>query len=206
MRGAANALHEETRARVEQMTSDLEVKLAARREEAERLDAERHDQAVAQATQLVAEAEQRAAAAEQRAAKAVEQAESVRRDADEHAKGLLGTARRNAEQVLAEARQHADKVMSDAKAEAERTRRAAQRQVDDLIRQRDSITGHLDQLRHLLGAFAGSGAAQAAASPQQQAGETAQEQGNAPDDRTITLPAEDRTLTLPAQQPETANR
>jgi hypothetical protein len=132
------------------MTSDLEVKLAARREEAERLDAERHEQAVAQATQLVAEAEQRAAAAEQRAAKAVEQAEAVRRDADEHAKSLVGNARRNADQVIAEARAHADKVLSEAKGEAERNRRAAQRQVDELIRQRDSITGHLDQLRNLL--------------------------------------------------------
>ena len=165
MRAAASTLHEETRARVEQLSSDLEVKLAARREEAERLDAERHDQAVAQATQLVAEAEQRAAAAEQRAAKAVEQAESVRRDADEHAKGLLGTARRNAEQILGEARQHADKVMSEAKAEAERTRRAAQRQVDELVRQRDSITGHLDQLRHLLGAMSGPGTGPGSRSP-----------------------------------------
>ncbi|MFN0283780.1 MAG: cellulose-binding protein, partial [Kineosporiaceae bacterium] len=45
---------------------------------------------------------------------------------------------------------HADKALSEAKAEAERNRRAAQRQVDELIRQRDSITGHLDQLRSLL--------------------------------------------------------
>ncbi len=53
---------------------------------------------------------------------------------------------------IAEARGHADKVLSEAKAEAERNRRAAQRQVDELIRQRDSITGTLDQLRSLLGA------------------------------------------------------
>jgi len=43
-------------------------------------------------------------------------------------------------------------VLGEAKTEAERHRRAAQRQVDDLVRQRDSITGHLDQLRSLLGA------------------------------------------------------
>jgi hypothetical protein len=121
----------------------------------------------------------------------------VRRDADEHSKALLGTARRNADQVLTEARQHADKVMSEAKAEAERTRRAAQRQVDELVRQRDSITGHLDQLRHLLGAFAGQGAGQVAATQQQPAVDAPpSEQGSGPDDRTITLPA---------QQPETAN-
>ncbi len=151
MRAAAASALEEARNRAEQMNTDLEVKLAARREEAERLDAERHEQAVGQATQLVAEAEQRAAAAETRAGKAVAQAEAVRRDADEHAKTLVGNARRNADQVMAEARAHADKVLSEAKGEADRNRRAAQRQVDELIRQRDSITGHLDQLRALLG-------------------------------------------------------
>jgi ElaB/YqjD/DUF883 family membrane-anchored ribosome-binding protein len=83
----------------------------------------------------------------------VEQAEAVRRDADEHAKSLVSNARRNADQVIAEARAHADKMLSEAKSEAERNRRAAQRQVDELIRQRDSITGHLDQLRHLLGSM-----------------------------------------------------
>jgi hypothetical protein len=76
----------------------------------------------------------------------------VRRDADDHAKQLVGNARRNADSVIAAARAHSDKVLSEAKAEAERHRRASQRQVDELIRQRDSITGHLDQLRSLLGA------------------------------------------------------
>jgi cell division septum initiation protein DivIVA len=178
------------------MNTDLEVKLAARREEAERLDAERHDQAVAQATQLVAEAEQRASAAEQRASKAVEQAEAVRRDADEHAKSLVGNARRNADQVIAEARAHADKVLSEAKGEADRNRRAAQRQVDELIRQRDSITGHLDQLRALLGnTMPVPGldklAAAAARNPQDDnnGAETAKDvAGNGERERTIVLP------------------
>ncbi|HEX2807669.1 MAG TPA: hypothetical protein VHN80_16020, partial [Kineosporiaceae bacterium] len=152
LRAAAIQQHEETRHKVEAITTDLEVSLAARREQAERVDADRHEQAVAQATQLVAEAEQRAAAAEQRAAKAVEQAEAVRRDADEHAKSLVGTARRNADQAVAESRAHAEKVVSEAKAEAERHHRVVQGQVDELVRQRDSITGHLDQLRRLLGA------------------------------------------------------
>jgi cell division septum initiation protein DivIVA len=139
----------------------------------------------------VAEAEQRAAVAEQRAARATEQADSVRRDADEQAKGLVGTARRNAEQVLAEARQQADKIISDAKAEAERTRRATQRQVDDLIRQRDSITGHLDQLRHLLGAVSGAAAGQGGpSSGQPPAVDPSPTQETEPVDRTITLPAQ----------------
>jgi hypothetical protein len=44
-----------------------------------------------------------------------------------------------------------DKLISEARAEAEQNRRSAQREVDELTRQRDSITGHLDQLRALLG-------------------------------------------------------
>jgi hypothetical protein len=128
----------------------MEDLIRAAQQEAERRDAERHERAVAQATQLVAEAEQRAAAAELRTSKSVERAEAVRRDADEHAKSLVSNARRNADQVIAEARAFADKLLSEAKTEADRNRRAAQRQVDELVRQRDSITEHLDELRNLL--------------------------------------------------------
>ena len=92
-------------------------------------------------------------AAEQRAHKALEQAEAVRRDADEHAKSLVSNARRNADQIVSEARTHSEKMVTEARTELDRERRSMQRQVDDLIRQRDSITGHLDQLRHLLGSM-----------------------------------------------------
>ncbi|MFN0284330.1 MAG: cellulose-binding protein, partial [Kineosporiaceae bacterium] len=89
---------------------------------------------------------------------------------------------------------HADKALSEAKAEAERNRRAAQRQVDELIRQRDSITGHLDQLRHLLGAGPAPQldkiAAVAASVPgQSHEVETAGEIADG--DRTIVLPADE---------------
>ncbi len=106
---------------------------------------------MAQATRLVDEAEQRASVAEQRASRAVSTAEAVRWDADEHAKQLVGNARRNAEAVIAEARSHADKVLTEAKGEAGRTRRDTQRQVDELILQRDSILANLDELRSILG-------------------------------------------------------
>jgi hypothetical protein len=86
--------------------------------------------------------------------------------------------------------------MSEAKAEAERTRRAAQRQVDELTRQRDSITGHLDQLRHLLGAMSVPGLAQLNAAVQPPAVEAAAKTDDEPADKTITLPT----------QPETARR
>ena len=74
----------------------------------------------------------------------------IRRDAHEHARSTVVNAHRNADQVIAEARTHADRTLSEAKNEAEQNRRAAQRQVQELIGQRDSITGHLNQLRTLL--------------------------------------------------------
>jgi len=97
--------------------------------------------------------------------------------------------------------------MSEAKAEAERTRRAAQRQVDELVRQRDSITGHLDQLRHLLGAMSVPGVGQLNQASQPAAVEapapsSSSEQQQQPQQQPQE---EDRTITLPAQ-PETARR
>src|SRR5690606_14767797 len=89
--------------------------------------------------------------AEQRVANALEQAERIRRDADAHAKELLSNARRNADRVVAEAREHAERTLSDAMTEAERERTTAQRQVEDLNRQREAITSYLDELRNLLG-------------------------------------------------------
>src|SRR5690606_37624098 len=86
-----------------------------------------------------------------RAAKATQQAEQTRREADQHAKQLLANARKNSEQIIAEAKAQAEQLLAETKAEAERIRTAAQRQVDELTRQRDSITSHLNQLRQLLG-------------------------------------------------------
>ncbi|HEX4257404.1 MAG TPA: hypothetical protein VH089_20095, partial [Streptosporangiaceae bacterium] len=45
----------------------------------------------------------------------------------------------------------ADHLLAETKSEAERARAQAQRQVDDLTRQKDSISSHLAQLRQLLG-------------------------------------------------------
>ncbi|NEA22203.1 protein kinase [Actinomadura bangladeshensis] len=89
---------------------------------------ERHSAAQVATQKLVAEAEQRAMSAEQRAMKAIQQAEQTRREADLYAKQLL----------------------AETKAEADRVQAAAQRQVDELTRQRESITSHLKQLRQLI--------------------------------------------------------
>jgi hypothetical protein len=44
-------------------------------------------------------------------------------------------------------------VLGEAKSEAVRIQTTARREVADLTRQRDAITGHLTQLRNLLGAM-----------------------------------------------------
>ena len=84
-------------------------------------------------------------------AKALAQADKVRADAETQAKELLSNARRNADRVVAEAREHAEKQIGDALTESERERTTAARQVEDLNRQRESITTYLDELRNLLG-------------------------------------------------------
>ena len=42
-------------------------------------------------------------------------------------------------------------LLSEAKNDAERRRLTAQREVDELTRQKDNISGHLAQVRQLLG-------------------------------------------------------
>jgi hypothetical protein len=101
---------------------------------------------------LIAEANARAEEAEERVAQALARAEKLRHDADQQASDLLANARRNADRVLQDARSFAERTLSEAVEEAERERISVQRQVDDLNRQRESITGYLEELRGLLGA------------------------------------------------------
>jgi cell division septum initiation protein DivIVA len=108
-----------------------------------------------QATEIVGEA--RSAANElQAAAKfdatelragAENEAAEVRARAEQHSKQLVSNAKKNADQIVAQA----DQLMSDTKNELERHRAAWQREVDELTKQKDAITSHLDQLRGLLG-------------------------------------------------------
>ena len=53
--------------------------------------------------------------------------------------------------MLGAAKTQADQLLAETKADAERRRAAAQREVDDLTRQKDSIATHLAQVRQLLG-------------------------------------------------------
>jgi len=62
-------------------------------------------------------------------------------------------ARRNADQLVGEAKAHSEMMLGEAKSEVARIQTTARREVADLTRQRDAITGHLTQLRNLLGAM-----------------------------------------------------
>ena len=153
MRAGRGGRLDEVRTRADKELTELELALAATREQAEREDSERHEAAVPETQKLVTEGETRAADAETRAKSAHELAEQVRREADAQAKALVSGARRNAAQLVAEAKSHAEMLVGEAEAEAARVQTTAKREVADLTRQRDSITGHLTQLRSLLGAM-----------------------------------------------------
>ena len=98
----------------------------------------------------VADAQARAELAEERLAAALERAEVTRRESEVHSQSLLSNARNNADEIVSESREHAEGIISEAVADAERERAAAQHEVEELNRQRESITGYLDDLRSLL--------------------------------------------------------
>jgi vacuolar-type H+-ATPase subunit H len=83
--------------------------------------------------------------------KASSQAEQTRRDADQHARQLVSNAKKNADQILSQAKQQADQLLAETKSEAERQRTSAQRHVDDLNKQKESVAAHLAQISQLLG-------------------------------------------------------
>jgi hypothetical protein len=146
----AQRILEESEAGRAQAEAEFEIQLASRREGAERQEAER----LAATQKLVTEAEQRAATAEGRAANASARADQTRREADQHSKQLVSHAKKNADQIAAQIAAHAkaqaDQLVADTKTELERHRVAAQREVDELNRQKDAITTSLEQLRLLV--------------------------------------------------------
>jgi hypothetical protein len=70
----------------------------------------------------------------------------ARRDADQ----IDAQAKAEARAQAAHAKAQADQLMADNQAELERHRAAAQREVDELNRQRDAITTSLEELRRLI--------------------------------------------------------
>ena len=151
MRSQAQRILEESEAQRAQAEGEFEIQLASRREEAERQEAERLAAAQSATQKLVSEAEQRAATAEQRAAKASAQAEQTRREADQHSRQLVTNAKKNADQIVAQAKSQAEQLLADTKAEIERHRAGAQREVNELSKQKESISTHLAQISQLLG-------------------------------------------------------
>ena len=120
------------------------------RQPAERELTRRNEEVQAEMQSLVTDAQARAELAEERLAAALERAEVVRRESEVHSQTLLGNARNNADEIISESREHAEGIISEAVADAERERTAAQHEVEELNRQRESITGYLDDLRSLL--------------------------------------------------------
>jgi hypothetical protein len=151
MRGQAQQILEETEAAQAQAQAEFGIWLAARREEAERQEAERLAAAHAVIQKLITEAERRAATAEQRAATASAQAEQSRREADRHSSQLVSSARNNAGQIVAQATAQAGQLRAASGTEIERLRGAAQRELAELTSRKETISGHLDQIRQLLG-------------------------------------------------------
>ncbi|HVT67487.1 MAG TPA: cellulose-binding protein, partial [Trebonia sp.] len=135
-----------------QAEADLEVELADRRAEAERLEEERLADAQEATRKLVEEAERRAADAEKRAADATAQAEQARRDAEADARKELADAHRKAELIIAQAKDDGKDLLVAIEVEADKRRAAIQKELDELTRQKKEVDGKLAQMRQLFAA------------------------------------------------------
>ena len=151
MRSQAQRQLDESEPQRAQAETELHIQLAARRREAQRQEAKRLSMARSAAQKLVSEAEQRASTAEQWAAKASAQADQTRRDAAARARQLVSNAMKNADQIMRQAESQAEQVLMETRADAERRRAVAQREVDELIRQQDSIASDPAQIRQASG-------------------------------------------------------
>jgi hypothetical protein len=138
-----------------QAEANLDLELADRRAEAERLEVEALTDAQEASRRLVEEAERRAADAEKRAAEANAQAEQARKDAEADAKKEIADAHRKAELVIAQAKDKGKQVLADLEADADKRRATVQKELDELTRQKAEIDDKLAQMRQLfaVGAF-----------------------------------------------------
>jgi O-antigen/teichoic acid export membrane protein/cell division septum initiation protein DivIVA len=159
MRSQAHRQLDDSEAQRARAETELDIQLAARRREAQRQEAKRLSMARSAAQKLVSEAEQRASTAEQWAAKASAQADQTRRDAAARARQLVSNAMKNTDQIIRQAKSQAEQVLTETRADAERRRAVAQREVDELIRQQDSIASDPAQIRQALGGQLPMGAA-----------------------------------------------
>jgi hypothetical protein len=142
-------LLEQSEAIRSQAESDLEVELADRRAEVERLEVERLADAQEATRKLVEEAERRAADAEKRAADATAQAEQTRRDAEADAKKEIADAHRKAELLVAQAKDDAKQAVADIDADGAKRRAVIQKELDELTKQKKDVDAKLAQMRQL---------------------------------------------------------
>jgi len=151
-------LLEQSEAIRSQAEADLEVDIAARREEIERAEVERLADAHAATRTLVTEAERRAADAEKRAAAAIAQAEATRRGGELDAQALTDEAVDKAAQIVGKARAQADEVLAGIDAAADERRAERQRELDELTRQKNEVADVIAQMRKVFMAPAVDGA------------------------------------------------
>jgi hypothetical protein len=142
-------LLEQSEALRSQAEADLDLELADRRAEAERLEVERLSDAQESTRKLVEEAERRAADAEKRATEATTQAEQARRDGEADAKKEMADAHRRAELLIAQAKDEGKRVTADLEADADKRRAAVQKELDELTRQKAEVDEQLAQMRQL---------------------------------------------------------
>ncbi|HEY3878427.1 MAG TPA: hypothetical protein VGM12_07485 [Trebonia sp.] len=142
-------LLEQSEALRSQAEADLDVELADRRADAERLEGERLAEAQEATRKLVEEAERRAADAEKRAADATARAEQARRDAEADAKKEIADAHRKAELVIAQAKDEGKQITADLEADTDKRRAALQKELDELTRQKNEVDEKLAQMRQL---------------------------------------------------------
>ena len=116
-------------ARVE-AAEDFQIALRIRRTEEQRVDAERHAAAVAEADRLLSEAQ---AEATRLVTDAQAYADRVRQESDTEATRLVDEAQTEATRLVTEAQAEADRLVTEAQAEAHRLVTEAQAEADRLV-------------------------------------------------------------------------
>ena len=100
---------------------------------------------------MVSAARTQVSEAEKHLAETLQRAERLLTDTDAVVRRRQDDARRNAEAIVAAAEAEAEQLRESARQEVLNERAVAQRTVERLERQRESIAGYLDEMRGLLG-------------------------------------------------------
>ncbi|KZX19897.1 hypothetical protein ACH61_03000 [Rathayibacter tanaceti] len=140
---------------VEQARIDLVVELAARREEADREDLLRHQEAVAQTQRYLDESNLQLADAIRRANDKRLEADTLRSDALDETTRLRRKAQDDSDALLDGARDRAQELIADAERRSRELVDTAERRLDEIRTERDAIAGYVSGLRGLMGQIEG---------------------------------------------------